>query len=70
MIDQSLCLNCGLCATECPIEAITTDLNSEGNFEINQEMCIGCGTCEDSCFNEAIIKISSIYEYLEKVSAI
>jgi NAD-dependent dihydropyrimidine dehydrogenase PreA subunit len=45
------CVNCGACAPECPVEAI-----SEGadKYIIDADTCIDCGRCEESCPSEAI----------------
>ncbi len=51
VIDQDECTSCGICAGECPVEAI-----SEGNpsFEIDEALCTDCGICADECPVEAI----------------
>ncbi len=40
------CINCGACAGECPVEAI-----SEGDDKhvIDAEKCLDCGACADVC---------------------
>ncbi len=40
------CTSCGVCADECPVEAI-----SEGSdrYVINAELCTECGLCAESC---------------------
>ncbi len=62
------CTACGLCAVECPAEAITMVANErkkgEENlyreekyaekYEINMLRCIFCGLCEEACPKEAI----------------
>ena len=47
------CINCGACAANCPVEAI-----SEGDtqFEINADACISCGACAGGCPVEAIVE--------------
>ena len=49
------CIGCGICAKNCPAEAVKVE-----NFlaEIDQEKCTGCGTCMEKCPKKAIIKYS------------
>ena len=54
VIDKEKCIGCGLCAKNCPAEAITrTDYIAPGHklasFEINTAKCVKCGACLDSC---------------------
>ena len=44
------CTSCGVCADECPVEAI-----SEGpdKYVIDQELCTECGLCSEVCPVEA-----------------
>ena len=49
-IQADKCVGCGICAGECPIEAI-----SEGTpYSIDPEKCVDCGACASTCPNEAI----------------
>lgn len=45
------CISCGLCASNCPVEAISA---GDEHYEINPDACIECGTCADNCPVEAI----------------
>ncbi|HAA08165.1 MAG: 4Fe-4S binding protein [Syntrophomonadaceae bacterium] len=49
VINEKECVNCGLCADVCPVNAIGI-----GKYSIDPETCIGCGECADSCPAEAI----------------
>ncbi|MFX1567083.1 MAG: FAD-dependent oxidoreductase [Promethearchaeota archaeon] len=68
-LDQSKCTGCGLCAQQCPIEAIDFFNEKLSNnaaisvkfpqavplvFSINKEKCIGCGICRGICKAKAI----------------
>lgn len=47
------CMACGLCASECPAEAIS---EGDGKFEIDADICQECGLCANSCPAQAIIE--------------
>ena len=49
-INPDLCVACGSCIDECPVEAI-----SAGDvYVIDPDKCMDCGTCAGVCPSEAI----------------
>lgn len=54
-VDSEKCRKCGLCARNCPAQAIHGVLGKEP-FAIDQTKCIKCGLCMNSCNFKAINK--------------
>jgi len=48
---SSDCISCGVCAGECPTEAISS---GETQYTIDAEACTDCSACVSSCPVEAI----------------
>ncbi|MCK9572912.1 MAG: 4Fe-4S binding protein [Candidatus Omnitrophica bacterium] len=51
---EDKCKRCGLCSTNCPVNAISGD--KEKGYSIIQEKCIKCGRCFEVCKFKAIYK--------------
>jgi NAD-dependent dihydropyrimidine dehydrogenase PreA subunit len=51
-VDRERCMNCGLCVTLCPEQAISMGPNY--TVLIDSSQCTGCGSCINECPTEAI----------------
>lgn len=40
------CIECGACAADCPVGAIS---EGDGKYEINPDLCVECGACAATC---------------------
>jgi NADP-reducing hydrogenase subunit HndC len=68
-IDAGTCIGCGMCAKNCPVDAIVEIESAKKSiYAIEQEKCIKCGNCMDACPPKvkAVEKVSSSV-LLEKV---
>jgi ferredoxin len=50
-IKKNDCIGCGICVSECKVNAITLE-NSKAY--INQDKCIRCGVCHNVCPQNAV----------------
>jgi ferredoxin len=50
-IDKGMCVGCGICVEECPVDAIVME---DELAEIDMNDCIHCGRCHDVCDEEAV----------------
>jgi ferredoxin len=51
-INEDLCVGCGVCVDDCPVDAI--ELKDDQKAFINEDECIRCGRCHDVCPQEAV----------------
>lgn len=61
IIDRDMCIGCGMCARQCPTNAISvTDYTAPGKkkpaYVIDASKCIKCGACMAACKFKAIEK--------------
>lgn len=54
-IDEEKCRKCGLCAKQCPANAISGELGKVP-YTIDQEKCIKCGNCVGACHFKVITR--------------
>ncbi len=47
------CIACGICAKQCPVEAIEVD-RQERTWSIDRDGCVSCGACTDKCPKKCI----------------
>jgi len=52
-VDEQKCTGCGLCARECPQEAISGERKKA--HQVDQDQCVKCGICYDTCKFGAIV---------------
>lgn len=66
--EENLCINCGVCKSICPKNAITYKKRDSGMYEtvINEQLCIKCGLCYKVCPSN----IHSNFDVLNKMDII
>jgi ferredoxin len=53
IVDRQQCINCGMCPSLCPTQALTMD-SKKHELIFDKYKCILCGFCENSCPVNAI----------------
>jgi len=50
-LNGSQCTGCGLCALDCPSEALTVSTSKESSYQLlfRQDLCDACGKCIEIC---------------------
>ncbi len=81
-IDKTQCINCGLCAQNCPYQAIENRIRPcerackqkaispdplTNAASINDEKCINCGACVYQCPFGAIVDVSYIKDIIQMI---
>ncbi|MHA1712296.1 MAG: NADH-ubiquinone oxidoreductase-F iron-sulfur binding region domain-containing protein [Candidatus Freyarchaeota archaeon] len=51
---EDVCIGCGSCTKECPVNAIAK--NDDGKYSIDMSKCVRCGQCIIVCPRNAIVK--------------
>jgi len=63
-LDGSRCTDCGLCAIECPTEALTvasTDETDHFQLVFKHDACVACGSCTEIC-PEKCLRLEHVLE--------
>lgn len=61
-LDADRCNFCGKCARQCPMGAISLDLNAKSYRQL-VERCIGCGLCAIACDRQHALAMQAVPEY-------
>lgn len=54
VVDQDLCISCGVCISVCPVSALF--MNDNDKAECEPSLCIDCGACIPVCPVTAIVQ--------------
>ena len=53
VVNEEDCIYCGLCAKNCPCDALTVD-RKEKVWKVDEEACVKCGACLEKCPKECL----------------
>ncbi len=53
-MDSDLCIQCGICAKNCPMQLKPNDIKEKGKMEFKGD-CLKCGLCVKGCPKQALI---------------
>lgn len=62
----NLCINCGICVPECPVEALTIE---DGKVKWDEDICISCDNCINVCphLSSPKVKLHSPESLMEEI---
>ena len=52
--NKETCVYCGLCAKECPVDALKVERKPEKIWEVSEDDCIKCGACIEKCPKDSL----------------
>jgi len=61
----NICSQCGVCAEECPVEAIQAN---ETTYDIDADACTNCGICAEVCPSNSVTQHAALEVPIKCVS--
>jgi|GEM_PF-226593 formate hydrogenlyase subunit 6/NADH:ubiquinone oxidoreductase subunit I len=52
--DTDTCVYCGICAKECPTDALEVSRKPEKVWKVDEDSCVKCGVCIDKCPKDSL----------------
>lgn len=53
--DLDTCIYCGICAKNCPCNAITVERKPDKSWTLDSAACVQCGVCVDKCPKKCLV---------------